>query len=310
MKSSWKKSVDFWNVFWFETRPPETIVTFRIACGLLTSIHFALLINHGSQWYGPNGLLNVDAGRYLIGETVEGTGSAYRWSLLFSFPALTPLVAGLGLIASLATVAGLGARLSPIAVWLCMCTFQNRAPLLTLLYEPLLFAMMAYLAIDPGRLTWTIQPGFTSGPPRMSVNLVSRLTRCHLWIWIAFSLSSMLANSIWWNGEAVWMLMKQQRAWIELPDGFEWCAQVLTHVVIATQAGFLICVIQGTFDWLARWLLLLFALSVLLLLGDWMYASVLIVSSLALWPFQVPFQIAPSIENDNSTNESRLASRI
>lgn len=256
----------------------------RIACGLIATTHFLILLVCGSDWIGPNGWLNVEAGRFLIGDGMVGTGSIYRWSILYWFPNALAMVIGLGLFASIATTAGLGARVSPLLAWFCMGTMQHRAPLLTSLHEPLLVAMLAYLTIDPGRLAWTIRPGLSSGQNRISVNFVSQLIRCHFWFWLAFSLSNMLANPIWWNGEAAWLLIQQKRTLLHLPEDWKWFAQLLTHVVVAAQAAVLFCMIQPTCNWLGRWILYLFLLCVLLLLGDWMYASVLFATSLAVWP--------------------------
>ncbi len=287
MIAAWKETANWWNAIWFTPKPPESLWKVRIACGLIATIHFLALLVFGSEWLGPNGWLNVEAGRFLIGDGVDGTGSLYRWSILYWFPHALSLVVGVGLLASIATAAGLGARVSPLLAWFCMSTVHHRVPILTTIYEPLLVAMLAYLAIDPGRLTWTIRPGLASGQARISINIVLQLIRCHLWIWIAFSLSSMLAFPIWWNGEAGWLLTQEKRGWLYLNEGWQWIGQLITHALIATQAALLFCMIQAMCDWMSRWFLYFFLLSVLLLLGDWMYASVLFAASLAVWPLHL-----------------------
>ena len=284
MMSSWKETIHWWNGVWFTPKSPELLSKVRLACGLVATVHFVILLINGFEWFGPQGWFNTDAGRYLIGDGVEGTGSFYRWSILYRFPQAIPFVAGVGLLASTATMVGIGARISPFLAWFCLSTFHHRSPLLTMVYEPLLVSILAYLIIDPGRLVWTIRPGFSSGRARISVNFATQLIYCHLWIWIAFSLFSMLANPIWWNGEAGWLLIQQERGWGNLSTDWQWLGQLLTHCIIATQASVLFCMMQPTCNWLGRWMLYLFALSVLLLLGDWMYASVLLVASLAVWP--------------------------
>ena len=114
---------------------------------------------------------------------------------------------GAGLMASLAAMAGVGSRVSTLIVWFCLSNFHHRAPLLTLLYEPLLVAMFAYLTIDPGRNSWS-RPGLFGGPDRITSNVATQLICCHLWIWIAFSVASMLSSPLWWNGEAGWLLLQ------------------------------------------------------------------------------------------------------
>ncbi len=266
---------------WFVPLSPKTISIIRIVCGLIAAIHFLLLLASGTTWLGPQGWLNMESGRFLIGESVPGTGSFYRWSILFWYPEAIFWVAGAGLLASLAAIAGLGSRVSTFIVWLCLGTFHHRAPLLTPLHEPLLVAMFAYLTIDPGRNSWS-RPGLSSGTDRISSNVATQLIIFHLWIWIAFSLASMLASPLWWNGEAGWLLLKQGRGWLHLAQGWEWLGQLLTHLTIATQIAVLCCMLRTDWHWLSRWLLYLFVLCMLLQLGDWLYASVLLAASLSL----------------------------
>ena len=287
MISSWNEIAKSWNTFWFTPRCPEALSETRIAAGIIAAVHFISLLIHGVEWIGPHGWLNVDAGRYLIGDAVEGTGSFYRWSILYWFPNAVQIVAAIGLFASITTMAGIGARLSPFIAWFCLSTFHHRAPILTLIHEPLIAALLAYLTIDPGRLLWTVRPGLASGQARIGVNVVLQLIRCHLWIWIAFSLSNMFASTIWWNGDAGWYLIQQSRGWLHLSNDWQWLGQVLTHLVVATQAALLFGMIHCACDRLGKWSLYLFLLTMLLLIGDWMYASVLFAASLAVWP--VPF---------------------
>ncbi len=302
MNSQWRATTKWWIEFWFIPQDPRPLSVVRISAGLVAILHFAALLISGNEWLGPNGCLNVDASRYLIGNETEGTGSVYRWSLLYWYPGSVSFFAGLGLIASAATIAGIGSRLSPLIAWFCLSTFHHRAPLLTTLHEPLLAATMAYLVIDTGRTIWTLRPGFSSGDPRTSVNIVLQLIRCHFWIWIAFSLSNMLANPIWWNGEAGWQLIQQSRGLLHLSEGWQWLGQALTHLVIATQATVLFCMTQSVLHWLGRRMTYLFLFAMLLLLADWMYASVLIVASFAVWPVQIPFKKTSPKQRHVSSN--------
>ncbi len=290
MISSWRTTARWWCDTWFAPLAPRYLAAVRIGAGLVAFIHFVALLISGNELLGPNGWFDVDAGRYLIGNEVAGTGSVYRWSPLYRYPGSVSSFAGLGLLASLATIAGIGSRLAPLLAWICLCTFQQRAPLLTLLYEPLLVALMAYLIVEPGRTTWSIKPGLSSGEPRSSVRITRNLIVCHFWIWIAFSLCSMLANPVWWNGQAAWQLMQPAGGWLPNSEGWQWLGQWLTHWVIVTQAAILFCMLHSPLQWLGRWMTYLFLLAVLLLLGDWMYASILLVASLAVWPIPIPRQ--------------------
>ena len=180
MSSKWKETLFEWNGFWFTARAPIQISIVRIAIGILTWIVFWQYLMSGSDLFGSSGWFNPDAGRYLIGDGVDGTGSLFRWSPLYRMPSLSPWVAVFGLLASLAMTLGLGARLAPLIAWLALGVFHHRAPVLTLLAEPLLLSALAYLIIEPGRLKWTIKPGLSSGEDRVSANLSIQLIRCHL----------------------------------------------------------------------------------------------------------------------------------
>ncbi len=289
MSSKWRESLLEWNRFWFTARAPIQISIVRIAIGILTGIVFWQYLMSGADWYGFSGWFDPEAGRYLIGDGVEGTGSLFRWSPLYRIPSLSPWVAIFGLLASLAMMLGLGARLSPLMAWVALGMFHHRAPVLTLLFEPLLLAVLVYLIVEPGRLVWTIKPGISSGEDRVSANLSVQLIRCHLWIWIAFSLASMLALPEWWNGEAGWLLIEDRRGWLRLPEGWQSVGQFMTHWVVAVQTALLASMLGSSCLWMGRWLLYLFALSILLFLGDWMYASTLLAMSLAVWPIDLFF---------------------
>ena len=92
----------------------------------------------------------------------------------------------------------------------------------------------------------------------------------------------MLASPLWWNGEAGWLLIQQGKGWLHLSQGWEWLGQLLTHLTIAVQIAILSCMLRRDWNRYGRWMLYLFVASMLLLLGDWMYASVLLAASLAL----------------------------
>ena len=236
------------------------------------------------DWYGPAGWFGPNTGRYFIGEGISGTGSAFRWSMLYSYPALVHAVSIIGIFASLAMLLGLGSRLSPLIAWGAMGMFHHRAPFLTLLHEPLLNASLVYLMIEPGRRTWTVRPGLASGTDRVSANIPIRLIMIHLWIWMAFSLASMLANDIWWTGEAGSLLIQTNGGSRVFPAEWPILSQFLAHFIITLQIAFLACMLQPTWRWMSRWLIYLFALCILLLLVDWMYAATLLAMSFAPWP--------------------------
>jgi hypothetical protein len=277
-----------WQQFWFSPRTPTWISALRVAIGLLTTLQFIHYYFIAMNWFGATGWFNPDVGRYLIGDGVDDTGSIYRWSLLFAFPNWNSIVAGIGTLAGIAMMAGMGSRASPLLAWLALAMFHHRAPFLVSVHEPLLSAMLAYLVVDPGKLDWSIRPGFQSGPARLSSNIALQLIRCHFGIWVAFSLASMLASPLWWNGEAAWLLMQSGQGWLTLQDGWQFVGQAFTHVVIAAQVAILVTLLLGNLRWLGRWFLYVFLACILFLLGDWMYAAILMTAGLSVWPIELP----------------------
>lgn len=273
-----------WDEFWFRAASPFPLAMIRILIGVLACFQFLQYLVSGADWLGAQGFFDPETGLHFIGEGVEGTGSFYRWSFLYEQPWLASTLAAIGLIASLCLILGLGARIAPCIAWVSLCNFHHRAPLLVAPDDLLLSAALIYLMIDTGRLNWSVRPAIASGEPRVSVNVVIRLFQCHFWIWIAFSLASMLSFPVWWNGQAAWILVQDRHGWLGLSNDWESTGLGLTHLVVALQGAILFCMLQPTCHWLGRWMLYAFLLLTLLLTGDWMYAASLLAYSLATWP--------------------------
>jgi hypothetical protein len=199
---------------------------------------------------------------------------------------MAPAVAAIGFLASFALLLGIGSRIASIVAWLAVCTFHHRAPLLMDPHDILLAAALAYLMIDTGNVRWSIRPALVSGGPRLTCNLVIRLFQCHFWIWIAFSLASMLSFPVWWNGQAASVLVQDHHGWLSLPTDWHVIGQALTHFVVVLHVAILICMLQPACDWLGRWMLYALLTCMLLLIGDWMYAATLFGFSLTVWPIQ------------------------
>jgi hypothetical protein len=273
-----------WDEFWFLATSPFPLAMIRILIGVLACFQFLQYLVSGADWLGAQGFFDPETGLHFIGEGVEGTGSFYRWSFLYAQPWLASTLAAIGLIASLCLILGLGARIAPCIAWVSLCNFHHRAPLLVAPDDLLLSAALIYLIIDTGRLNWSVRPAIASGEPRVSANVVIRLFQCHFWIWIAFSLASMLSFPVWWNGQAAWILVQDRHGWLGLSNDWESTGLGLTHLVVALQGAILFCMLQPTCHWLGRWMLYAFLLLTLLLTGDWMYAASLLAYSLATWP--------------------------
>ena len=289
MKDALSETIQSWNRFWFTPQKPNRIGTVRVFVGSIVTIKFLILLLVATEWIGTAGWLNTDATRYLIGDGVEGTGSSYRWSLLYIIPGSGVALAVIGMAASGSLALGLGSRLSPVIAWAMLGMFHHRAPMLISIADPLMSAMLVYLIIDPGKTTWDLKPGLASGEDRIGVNIARRLIQCHLVIWMVFSLSTMLSFVSWWNGEAAWALLEPMRSTWKIGDQWQWTGQWLTHCVIALQFAVLASIPATHWRWLGRWMMYLFIACMLLLAKDWMYAAILLVASLTIWPVSIPF---------------------
>lgn len=276
-----------WDRFWFRPRTPDPLGVIRIVVGVIAFLQFVQVFASGWEWFGADGLFDSATGLHFIGDGVEGTGSEYRLSILYRHPNWITPIAIAGLAASLCMILGLGARIAPAVAWVALSTLSHRAPLLVATHELLLAAALLYLVIDSGRTQWGLKPAVSSGPPRISSNLVIRLFQCHAFIWIAFSLASMLSFPVWWNGQAAWVLIRDSHGWLTLPSDWQWVGQCVTHLVLILQAAILFCMLSPSCLWLGRWLLVAFIFSILIMTGDWMYAGILFAYSLAIWP--IPF---------------------
>jgi hypothetical protein len=267
-----------WDRFWFRAVPTRRASVFRVAVGAAATIHFLSFFAWVPQWLSGDGWFDLETGRYLIGVGLADTGSQYRWSPLFvaTQPAAGYVVCILGLLASIAAVLGLGARIAPLVAWLCMLTIHHRAPWLSMPGEILLTAGLFYLLIDTGRSSWTVRPGFDDSTERISANLAVRCGQIHLLIWLVFSAISMFQYNVWWNGSAVSVLSEQINGLLGKISSDSSFGQFCTIVIPGMQlAGAFFLARPGAIA-LGLVCLATFATAVALLAGDWLYSLTLI----------------------------------
>jgi hypothetical protein len=278
------KAVHGWSWFWFNERAASHIAPFRIAIALVAIAQFAYYALNGSAWFGTAGWFSSDTSLHYIGNSVEGTGSVYRWSLLFRNPELSTGFACLGLLSSFLLAMGMGSRLAPLMAWLSLGMFHHRAPFLVELHEPLLSACLGYLVIDTGNLAWNGRPAFASGPDRMTVNMAFRLVQCHFAIWMLASVVNMLQFPVWWDGRAVGILIRNGQGYLSLPDSLPIATSLASYFIIVIHIAIVASMWKRSWRWIGRGLWMAFLACVLLLLGDWMYAGTLLAISFVMWP--------------------------
>jgi hypothetical protein len=277
-------AIHLWSRFWFHRQAGAHIAPFRIFIAGIAMAQFAYYAFNGSAWFGPSGWFSPSTSLHYIGDSVDGTGSVYRWSLLFRYPELSNWFAWLGLLSSVLLAMGIGSRLAPLIAWLCLGMFHHRAPFLIQLHEPLLSACLGYLIIDTGSLTWNRWPTFASGPDRTTVNIALRLAQCQLSIWMLAGVVNMLQFPIWLDGRAVGVLLRDGGGYLSLPNSWGIVGYLATYVIILTQLAIVTCLCKRSWLGIGRGMLIAFSASVLLLLGDWMYAGTLMAMSFVIRP--------------------------
>jgi hypothetical protein len=274
---------DVWSQTWFEATSAKRLVPIRVGIGILASIQFVMYLCYSYAWLGPVGMFPTDVSLHFIGDGLEELGSQYRWSVLFDYPSLVSMVSAIGLVAAIGLALGIGSRLAPAIAWLSLAQFHHRAPFLVELHEPILAILLLYLVIHPGSEGWMPRKG-CQWQDRVFATISLRLIQSHFWIWGAFVLASMISRSVWWNGDAGWILAQRSSAWLQLSEGMEWVGQLMTHLIVISLGCSLICLMQDKTRSVGQWVWLVFVLCVLLLTGQWMYAAVLLVWSQAYWP--------------------------
>ncbi|MFM8215923.1 MAG: hypothetical protein ACKN82_14955, partial [Pirellula sp.] len=141
-----------WTRFWFHPVAKSSANPVRQLLSLLVGLLSLISMFWVPEWLSADGWLGLDAGRYFIGDGMPGTGSDYRWSLLFrwSTPSVATGICVIGLVASVLMFTGVAGRWAVLGAWACLITIHHRAPWLTLPSEVLASAALLYLAIEPG----------------------------------------------------------------------------------------------------------------------------------------------------------------
>ncbi|MFN7629074.1 MAG: hypothetical protein ACK5PZ_19785, partial [Pirellula sp.] len=248
-----------------------------------------------------DGWFDLETGRYFIGDGLSETGSVYRWSLLFPFPSpwFAFFVVVVGGLASIATMLGIGGRLSPLLAWACLLTIHHRAPWLTTPAEMLLAAGLIYLVIDPGRLAWDWRPKRHDQQHRVSANLAVRCIQVHSLVWLCFSIASMLQQQVWWNGSAVAMMSRQRGGfwgggYWGVIEGSSWFGQGATVAFLALQFVGLIALPKTSTAAIGYLAMVVLSGLIVVFDGDWMYALAILAMTSAWLPRPA---VADTLEN-------------
>jgi hypothetical protein len=278
-----------WNRFWFRTDFKIHHQAIRLGLGIAALATFISHLLFADDWLGNEGWLNPQAGLYLVGQGIEGTGAEFRWSLFYTYPTLLIPACWIGIVASVAIGLSAAPRIAAAVAVAILVMLHHRAPLLIGRGEPLLVPFLLYSFLLPvGAVLFqskTKCPEQAVAPTWKSelATVGFRLMQVHFVIWILFSVTSMLGNEGWWTGEAVRQLLVDGQGWLPVSAATVTLAEYLAHAVVLVQLAFLFAIMLPPFRSVGLVLLSLFLIAALLVIGDWQYVIILAGTSIPFW---------------------------
>ncbi len=273
-----------WDRFFFKPADPRPLGLIRIAVALL------LLWSYG--WLGLD--LGAVVGRqgWADPSTVRSALPPGGWSLWFAIPdPLQPYVWSLGIVALLALLFGVGARVAAIVAWIFVVSTMRRAPMLLFGFDNVIATWLLYLAVSgaSGQAFALRLPGRPRRVLRrtISANLGLRLIQLHLCLIYASAGLAKLQGRPWWDGTAVGMLLgnSEFRAFDLgfLADHPRWL-ELATHGTIALEILYPILIwFRGWRPWLLAGAVAMH-LGIALAMGLTEFSLTMIAGNLAFWP--------------------------
>jgi hypothetical protein len=273
LDSRFRALESIWADYWFSPLNSKMVQVTRTMVGAISLLLFISYGLIGNKWFTDQGWFDSSAGLFLVGNGVPDTGADFRMTPFYEHSNLVVPVAIVGMVASLAILSGRFATIAALVAFVCLIFFHHRAPMLVTKSEPLVSAFLIYLALVPSSL-YRSERGYLT-----TVGI--RLIQIHFTIWIGFSLSIMLANEGWWTGESVRRLLEDRQGIVPTSWGTPLFAECLSSVVLISQVVFLACVARPSWRYFGFWAMLVFAMSVLIVTSDWMYAMIMLAGVLS-----------------------------
>jgi hypothetical protein len=273
-----------WTDFWFQESSTKTVSLVRIFAGFVIIAIGLDSIFSLPNWLSSTGLLDVSLTRDLIGVKKEWD-SIFRPSLLYFLSTKLSIQLYFGALVGTAGLMalGIGSRWTVAVVYVLFLGICHRMPFLIGPAEYLMCAVLLYLVIDPGKALRPARYGLSDNTNRFSAHLALRLLQVHLWLWMLFALLSQLAAVIWWEGEAVWFLAAQHKAF--LPTALlaknAILVNFITHGLIFSQATALFCLSKKLTRPIGLAAAMIAWVGIGVVSGDVYYAAVGIVASLS-----------------------------
>ena len=287
-----------WNRFWFTPGDPLPLCLLRIAVGLLALSYLVSFSGDLVHMFGVDGLMST-----ATVATIRGDVAGYDW-VHFSLLDLATTAAGLwtlhvlgGLVLVLFTL-GVQTRTTSVLSLLVILSYIHRQPILTGPFEPVLSMLLlylclgpcgAYLSVDQWRVARRGAANESHDVSRhdWTATVSLRLIQLHCAAFYLLMGLSKLAGPVWWEGDAVWLLMAQVRSRpLDLTFLREqaFLLDAWTHAIVAFELIFPLLIWKS----LARPLLLGIALvmwsSLAVLTGLTGFVLVMLVASAAFLP--------------------------
>lgn len=295
-----------WNEFWFSPADPRPLAAVRIATGV-TLLLYVLSWWNAPDWLGSNGLLPARATDAILDvqQMEEGTVVLRGLNVLGDSPAVVTTMQVLLGLAAVLLAAGCLTRVSAVAALLLFLWFAHRGTVVSGGSEPILAALLFYLAWSPCQLVWSVdawwrqmragsdnKPAAPTGPsvlPPASLvaNIAQRLIQLHLACLVFAMVAAKLPGPVWWDGEAVWYLTANTLSRpvdLTFLRGKTLLINAWTHAIVLVEVLFPFAI------WIrwSRGIVLAVAgivwLSLPLLTGEWLFPFAMAAGLLAFFP--------------------------
>jgi len=292
-----------WNRFWFTPSDPLLLSLLRVLTGALAFYVVFSYTPDLQRFFGPGGLLAVDAVEQLRGDF-------FGWSYLSYTTTAGSLwaahIAGLFVLALFAL--GLFTRITSVLSLVVLLSYIHRAPILVSEAESVLAFLMFYLCLGPSGAYLSLDglldrllarrrasalpvhelAKAKSGPANSwAATIAVRLVQVHLAVVYAMMFLAQLQGAVWWDGSAVWWLIGRPDSALVDFSGLHahpWIVNAWTHSIVAFEAAFALL----AWNRLAAPLLVVIGCVVwtllALLTGMVAFALVMMIGSLAFLP--------------------------
>jgi hypothetical protein len=210
-----------WHRFFFTPADPTPLGLIRIIVGLLSTWSLLTLgLGDLQSNLGSNGWVSPEALRDFWSDWPE---APRVWSLWLLVPdRFLTVVWVLFLIILIAFTLGIASRLTAVLAWTIMVSTSRRVPVLYFGFDQAILGWMFYLAVTGSsgqalsldrliarrRAAGGVGPGPSRIPVQtVSANLALRLIQLHLCLIYAVAGLAKLQGRVWWNGDAVLMIL-------------------------------------------------------------------------------------------------------